>query len=42
MLAVKEGRENDEAIKALVDALKSDEVKAFINETYGGGVVAVF
>ena len=42
VLAVKEGRENDEAIKALVDALKSDEVKAFINETYGGGVVAVF
>ena len=42
VLAVKEGRENDEAIKALVDALKSDEVKAFIDETYGGGVVAVF
>ncbi len=42
VLAVKEGRENDEAIQALVKALKSDEVKNFINETYGGGVVAVF
>lgn len=42
VLAVKEGRENDETIKALIDALKSDEVKAFIDETYGGGVVAVF
>lgn len=42
VLAVKEGRENDEAIKALINALKSDEVKAFIDETYGGGVVAVF
>ncbi len=42
VLAVKEGRENDEAIQALVNALKSDEVKAFIDETYGGGVVAVF
>ncbi len=42
MLAVKEGRENDETIKALIKALTSDEVKAFIDETYGGGVVAVF
>ena len=39
---VKEGRENDEAIKALVNALKSEKVKTFIDETYGGGVVAVF
>ena len=42
VLAVKEGRENDEAIKALVNALKSEKVKTFIDETYGGGVVAVF
>ena len=42
VLAVKEGRENDETIKALIKALTSDEVKAFIDETYGGGVVAVF
>lgn len=42
VLAVKEGRENDEAIQALVNALKSDKVKAFMDETYGGGVVAVF
>lgn len=42
VLAVKEGRENDETIQALVNALKSDQVKAFMDETYGGGVVAVF
>lgn len=36
VLAVKEGRENDETIKALIKALTSDEVKAFIDETYGG------
>ena len=42
VLAVKEGRESDAAIQALVNALKSDQVKAFMDETYGGGVVAVF
>ncbi len=42
VLAVKEGRENDEAIQKLLKALQSDEVKAYIDETYGGGVVAVF
>ena len=42
VLAVKEGRETDPAILALVDALKSDEVKTFIDETYAGAVVAVF
>ena len=42
VLAVKEGRETDPAILALVDALKSDEVKTFIDETYDGAVVAVF
>lgn len=42
VLAVKEGRENDEAIQKLVEALKSEKVKTFIEETYGGGVVAVF
>lgn len=42
VLAVKEGRENDEAIKKLAEALRSPEVKAFIEENYGGGVVALF
>ena len=42
VLAVKEGRGNAEASRKLVNALKSDEVKKFIDETYGGGVVAVF
>ena len=42
VLAVKEGRENDPAIQALAKALCSDEVKAFIDETYAGAVQAVF
>ena len=42
VLAVKEGHENDEAIQALVKALKSDEVKQFMEETYQGAVVPVF
>ena len=42
VLAVKEGRENDPAILALVEALKSDEVKTFMEETYDGAVVPMF
>ena len=42
VLAVAEDRVDDPAIQALADALKSDEVKTFIDETYGGAVVAVF
>lgn len=39
VIAVKEGNENSEKIKALVDVLKSDEIKDYINETYNGGVI---
>ena len=39
VVAVQKGHENDEKIKALVDALKSGEVKKFIEETYEGAVV---
>lgn len=39
VIAVKEGNENSEAIKALVDALKSDEITNYINDTYDGGVI---
>lgn len=42
VLAAKEGREEDPAILALVDALKSDEVKAFMEETWPGAVVPMF
>lgn len=42
IVAVKEGNENDPAILALVEALQSDAVRDFINETYGGAVVPVF
>ena len=42
VLAVKEGRENDPAIQALVEALKSDEVKAFMEETWPNAVVPMF
>ncbi|MDO4333714.1 MAG: MetQ/NlpA family ABC transporter substrate-binding protein [Eubacteriales bacterium] len=39
VIAVKEGNENNEGIKALVEVLKSDEIKNFINEKYQGSVV---
>lgn len=39
VIAVKEGNENSEGIKALVDALKSDEIKSYINDTYDGAVI---
>ena len=42
VLTVKEGRENDAAIQALFAAMCSDEVKAYMEETYGGAVVPVF
>lgn len=42
VLVVKEGNEENPAIQKLVEALQSDEVKAYIDETYGGAVVAIF
>ncbi len=43
VIAVKAGNENNEAIKALIEALKSDKVKAFVSERYPNGeVVTVF
>ena len=42
VLVVKEGNENSEKIQALKAALLSEEVKAYINETYSGAVVPIF
>jgi D-methionine transport system substrate-binding protein len=43
IVTVKSGKENDPAIKALVEALKSDEIKDYVNKTYPNGeVVLVF
>ncbi|MEY8338765.1 MetQ/NlpA family ABC transporter substrate-binding protein [Lachnospiraceae bacterium 62-35] len=42
VIAVQEGHENDEGIQALVEALESDEVKKFIEDTYAGAVVPLF
>ena len=39
VIAVKEGNENLPKIKALVEALKSDEIKKYINDTYDGAVI---
>ena len=39
VVAVREGHENDEGIQALVEVLKSDEIKQFIEDTYQGSVV---
>ena len=42
VIAVKEGNENAAKIQALIKALKSAEVKAFIEATYEGAVVPLF
>ena len=42
VLAVKEDNESSEKIQALISALKSDAVKAYIEETYAGAVVPLF
>lgn len=39
IVAVKEGNENNENIKALVNVLKSDAIVKYINDTYDGAVV---
>lgn len=39
VIAVKEGNENSEGIQALIQALKSDEIKEFINSKYDGAVI---
>ena len=39
VIAVYEGNEDSEKIKALVDVLKSDEIVDYINETYDGAVI---
>lgn len=42
IIVVKEGREKDEAVLALVKALQSDAVRDYINETYSGSVLPMF
>lgn len=39
VIAVKEGNQDSAKIKALVEALKSDAIKEYINNTYDGGVI---
>lgn len=41
VIAVKEGNENSEAIQALVNALKSDKIAKYINDTYGSAVIQI-
>ena len=42
ILVVKEGNEDNPAIQALLAALQSEQVKAYIDENYAGAVVAIF
>lgn len=42
VIAVRSGDDQSEAIQALVEVLKSDEIKQFIEEKYEGGVVPLF
>lgn len=39
IIAVKEGNESSEGIKALVEVLKSDDIKQYIEQTYAGAVI---
>ena len=39
IIAVKEGNENSDKIKALVNVLRSDDIKKFIEDNYDGAVV---
>jgi D-methionine transport system substrate-binding protein len=41
-LVVKDGNQNSEKIQALVKALQSDKVQAYIDETYKGAVITSF
>lgn len=42
IVAVRSGDESSEKTTALVNALKTEEVKTYIEETYNGAVVAIF
>ena len=42
IVVVKEGNEENAAVKALCEALQSEQVKSFIEEKYEGAVVALF
>ena len=42
IIAVREGEENSEKTKALVDAILPDNVKEYIEKTYSGAVLPVF
>ena len=42
IIAVRNGDENSEKIQALINALKTDAVKQFIDDNYDGAVVAIF
>ena len=42
IVAVRKGDENSPKTTALVNALKTDKVKQYIEDTYNGAVVAIF
>ena len=42
VIAIKVGDEDREDLKALVDAIMSDEIRDYINETYEGAVVPLY
>lgn len=42
IIAVKEGNESNPGITALINALKTEKVKKFIDEKYNGAVIAIF
>ena len=42
VLVVKQGNENNSAVKALIEVLKTDAIRDYIERTYAGAVVPMF
>lgn len=42
VIAVKEGQEGEDFVKALIEALQSDKVKSFLEEEYEGAILPAF
>ncbi|MFW5669093.1 MAG: MetQ/NlpA family ABC transporter substrate-binding protein [Acetivibrio ethanolgignens] len=41
-MAVKDGTQDSQKVKDIIEAFQSDEVRNYINETYAGAVIPVF
>lgn len=42
VIAVKDGTQDSQKVKDIIEAFQSDEVRNYINDTYAGAVIPVF